>query len=153
MSDYICIKEYPGSPKKGTVVDLPYSHHTHCNVNIWELEERNPGKWDEYWQKVIRDFEVGSSKSIVVRKGHDYGLRTIFGVEITSISRTNDGEEFKLGDNIKIPSLTNRILTIKSFEVSEDKESIKVEHELGFATNSTKAGHFFFMQKVKKEKK
>ena len=91
---YKLIKEYPGSPKLGTI--LTHEELQYCN-------------WNEYYQEVVeKDYEILSlieGKFIYPcdKYSKDYinQLFNTLGVSIHSVKRLSDSEIFTIGDMVK----------------------------------------------------
>jgi hypothetical protein len=137
---YKIIKEYPGSPSLG------------CVINKETLNWSAIKNYSEFWEEVIeKDYEI---LSILIRRSDkhqqtivsstdsdDYitSLINCDGNSIHSIKRLSDGEIFTIGDNVK-SSTCNVPNTILSIELINNK--IRV-----YPRNS-----FYYLNDVKKVK-
>ena len=108
---YKLIKEYPGSPKLGTI--LTHEELQWCN-------------WDEYYQEVVeKDYEILSlieGKLIYPcdKYSKDYinQLFNTLGVSIHSVKRLSDGEIFTIGDKVFTEYVN---YTINKIDIVNDK--------------------------------
>lgn len=112
MSKFKLIKEYPHSPKLGTVISrrtIGEDYWTYDNYTVVLLRRDTPENYPEFWEKVIeKDYEILSLKHY----------------KINSVKRLSDGEIFTIGDKVQ-DSLTdiltgNKVQTINYFH-SGDK--------------------------------
>lgn len=114
MKKYKLIKEYPGSPKLGTI--LTHEELQYCN-------------WNEYYQEVVeKDYEILSlieDKFIYLcdkySKDYIHQLFNTIGVNIHSIKRLSDGEIFTIGDLVGTPSFN---FPIQEFKIHNDDNTI-----------------------------
>jgi hypothetical protein len=130
MRKFKLIKEYPGSPKLGTVL-TPKVDKGNDNTNnfYWEGSWFNPNEFTEYWEEVIEPtFQIISFTATNVWKGKTanllpnghysinpdakcgWTLREMLEVgncvkngelQIHSVKRLSDGEIFTVGDRAK----------------------------------------------------
>ena len=130
---YRLVKEYPGSPKLGTI--LTHEELQYCN-------------WNEYYQKVIeKDYKILSLARLCTIKPtitdvSDYGdgyieaLLKYDKARIHSVKR-NDGEIFTIGD--KVVGYNNSIAKIKTIDlVGEISLNIGTDKSEGFSLNNIK---------------
>jgi len=128
MKKYKLIKEYPGSPKLGTIVE----HETKCvcpnykvsiNQETWIFAESSIQNFPEFWKEIIgKEYEILSFKInediyshvIILNKTRKGFMNTLNGLylyeeqlltnndyKIYSVKRLSDGEVFTIGDGIK----------------------------------------------------
>lgn len=148
MKKYKLIKEYPGSPKLGTIVSFYDSQQSYAYLDRTvttrfissSLIEKNP----EFWEEIIeKDYEILDFKSnvsfkdghIVHYKQNNFEKRLEAYLkdpewQIRSIRRLYDGEVFTVGDTVVFladkPHM-NCTSTIGSFRLENDE--IKVLNE------------------------
>lgn len=134
---YKLIKEYPGSPKLGTI--LTHEELQYCN-------------WDEYYEEIVeKDYEILSlieDKFIYLcdkySKDYIHQLFNTIGVNIHSVKRLSDGEIFTIGDFVN-----DR--TISSFSINWMEPGFKV-HCDDVGKGNINDGCFFELQDLKKLK-
>lgn len=106
MKKFKLIKEYPGSPKLNTIVDLERSVNGQIVQGKWCYDiDKTP----EFWEEVVeKDYEIVSlieGKLIYPcdKYSKDYinQLFNTLGVSIHSVKRLSDGEVFTVGDSIE----------------------------------------------------
>lgn len=134
---YKLIKEYPGSPKLGTI-----AHEDKYNPNKYYtalgefamLTQNTLDKFSEFWEEVVekdKDYEI---LSILLRKPEKHIIRKIDlddsesyieslikcdGNKIYSVKRLSDGEIFTIGDKIKDTEFG--VCSIKGFKIIDNK--------------------------------
>jgi len=118
MKKYKLIKEYPGSPELGTILEDPRIESTTIGNNE-AVHELDKGKlFKEFWQEVVeKDYEILSVKvkpaSLLYTKDENgyfsrfdtinsnkYLLEELI-YSIHSVKRKSDGEVFTVGDKIR----------------------------------------------------
>lgn len=125
MKKYKLIKEYPGSPKLGTIVELKNDGFYPINTpGGWFSEKYHLKPFPEFWEEVVeKDYEILSYKSL--KKGHilfynekyDKNFFNNYNWIINSVKRLSDGEIFTVGDKTNAGNLTgfsiknNKIIT------------------------------------------
>lgn len=124
---YILKKEYPGSPKLGTI--LTHEELQFCN-------------WNEYYQEVVeKDYEIlelslqrSIKHQIVSALGNseDYtiSLLNCNGNKIHSVKRLSDGEIFTIGDIID--TRVDNKYKQEILEISIKNNTIMFKTKLGF---------------------
>lgn len=135
LKKYRLIREYPGSPKLGTIIKQSPNHW-------WGIEHDNncfsgcnapsePKNYPEFWEEIVeKDYEIlsllGNDNKVIPyltnTKCIDFLVNN--GFKIYSIKRLSDGEVFTIGD--KIQYIDKSILfeegcPIESFEVHDNK--------------------------------
>src|SRR5574343_1334807 len=107
-------KEYPGSPKLGTIID---------NSNGF-IDAIKPQNYSEFWEEIINEFSIICIKGLgevtlyynkdgicilrgdTLNPSFTYKLQDIFKINtnyyIHSVKRSFDGEIFTIGDKIKL---------------------------------------------------
>lgn len=125
MKTYKLIKEYPGSPELGTIVNRK------CTTDIWKgttYYETYP----EFWQEVIeKDYEILISR-VVPKK-------------ILSVKRLSDGEVFTVGDKVKVTDFGS-IKNIDGITYENGNTSLK---EGAWISYNTGMSHLDGVKKVK----
>lgn len=130
MKKYKLIKEYPGSPSLGFILDKTWEVNYPLNYYLINGLTFNPNNHPEFWELVIeKDYEILSyitDTKTVWRKNvmnNTYFITNNFGLgleldillsdkyngRIHSIKRLSDGEIFTIGDNIEIRNLNSKI--------------------------------------------
>jgi len=123
MKKYKLIKEYPDSPKLGTITKV-----SNKNIPVWY----NVGNWEEFWQEIVdKDYEIlelackNHNDTYILHENGLYGFKGEDGhgvLEhvikyfpiIKSVKRLSDGEIFTVGDSVI--NVSNNLTTkIKSF--------------------------------------
>jgi hypothetical protein len=126
MKKYKLIKEYPGSPKLGTIVEVKRDGYIYWNVNsninnpTNYIHDSAMEQYKEFWEKVVeKDYEILSfitldNKIIVDKSKYNNSQETwetafnfLENYKIHSVKRISDGEIFTIGDNVKIVKSTN----------------------------------------------
>lgn len=112
MKKYKLVKEYPGSPKLGTIVEKhdPYYHGKKRGfVYTLDYIEKSP----EFWEEVIgKDYEIltyyckslGLVAESIVFKEPQFGGNSEWNIH--SVKRLSDGEIFTIGDNTTLGLIT-----------------------------------------------
>ncbi len=138
---YRLIKEYPGSPKLGTVVNYSETHQIY-NYNggdfYTELPKHQVENLDEFWEEIIeKDYEIleftsdNKIKYTLNTNGKYYDISKDalpFGieevdyknVEITKVKRLSDGVIFSLGDKVQTNDKEFKGI-IEEIEIHSDK--------------------------------
>ena len=93
MKTYVLIKEYPGSPKLGSIVTKACDHE-HYNFNGGDFTTSITGFFVENFPQFWR--EIGEKDYEIISYGYDITLRSY----IKSVKRLSDGEIFTIGDII-----------------------------------------------------
>lgn len=112
MKKYKLIKEYPGSPKLGFIIEFTktgYLYKPGLSINENILKNKNFEDYPEFWQEVIeKDYEILQFRSlesfkqgliIEVYNNLDKYLNSQ-SWEIYSVKRLSDGEIFTIGDKV-----------------------------------------------------
>lgn len=139
MKKYKLIKEYPGSPKLGTVINvLNEEGYTSVAVGHNIYPKRHP----EFWEEVVeKDYEILSftdkkdSNCIVnvykigSKEQQEFSIKNILNNglwNIHSVKRLSDGEVFTVGDVVTEKLSNNHNVTIKSIYIHLNKIVIAV---------------------------
>ena len=130
MKKFKLIKEYPGSPKLGTIATeiAPYMYqykNTFGTIkNIFNLHT-----YPEFWQEIVeKDYEIlyilGIDNKIIpyLTKTECINYLIQSGFKIHSVKRLSDGEIFTIGDKITGKSKYN--CTINTIELNPDYPQI-----------------------------
>ena len=173
MKKFCLVKEYPGSPDKGTITTEFLIYPGDNNISWWYLTNENlrkildikPEKYPDFWKEIVeKDYEILSFKTNLEKyslKSDDKYVSNSHGIictldqlltnavsKIHSIKRLSDGEIFTIGD--KILSY-NTIKTIKKINIS-----ISDPLDVGFTTDGDgykgSDYQFLFEDNVKKVK-
>lgn len=143
MRKFKLIKEYPGSPKLNTIVEVKSDGYIHWNVNSNEnnptnyIHNSSMKQYEEFWQPVVeKDYEIlsliSNSKNNEVLKNTIIDATKKYNKsepndfwDIHSVKRLSDGEIFTIGDKIndecynhsldKITLYDNKILLQHNF--------------------------------------
>lgn len=131
MKKYKLIKEYPGSPNLGTIVDHHFSNSQY-GFCVYDTEKSD--NWKEFWEEIIeKDYEIlelslmRSDKHHIVNvigngEGYIESLLNCNGNKIHSIKRLSDNEVFTIGDNIKsYLNSNNQYHPINNFEIRHNE--------------------------------
>lgn len=125
MKKYKLIKEYPGSPKSGYILEQLKNNKNQDDNYYYNGYWLDPSKYPEFWEEVIeKDYEIMSFRSkesqrIAIKNDkigsysyHPSGyllnekdLLEDDRSEIYSIKRLSDGEIFYIGDKVRISKL------------------------------------------------
>lgn len=155
MKKFRLIREYPGSPKLGTIVMNGIIGVNKNNSNLLFDGSRRlrdielPHKYPEFWEEVVeKDYEIlsliGGSNERILKdsgnikawlNGHKGGWR------IHSVKRLSDGEIFTIGDNTTYGN-------IKSFNLISYSKHITVHFN-----NTDSENCICEIKKIKKIKK
>lgn len=126
MSNYKCIRHYPGGPDVG-YISKPHKvqPETDKNCHYYMHNWFNPEEFPEYWESVVdKDYEIlkvvakWSSPSYSPGDFIDYNKMIDYDT-IYSVKRLSDGEIFTIGDMIGYPSIPNT--KIESFTIRDNK--------------------------------
>ena len=138
---YKLIKEYPGSPKLGTI--LTHKELQYCN-------------WNEYYQEVVeKDYEILSmecNKSSLlhfnnVESSINFMLKNDYSIH--SVKRLSDSEIFAIGDIVKCEDCKGKITSLEIYD--NDIYLTGIDNETPFGFTLCKALDCFEIpQKVKK---
>lgn len=167
MKRYKLIKEYPGSPKLGFIIN---SNHLYYGQNYYIISGNimNPSKYPEFWEEVVeRDFEIlsfihtqssvifnkckdGKFSSLNFDKGSGFEFHFLHqgnAFKIYSIKRLFDGEIFTIGDRVKY---YNKYTKIKSIYYNEHNQlSFRVEGDKAPLTGVFSPKFIFHFEKLK----
>ena len=149
MKRYKLIKEYPGSPKLGSIIknEDVFKGHWYTITEKKHLGTIEPWKYPEFWEEVVeKDYEILSLKAenVVFKKTEfnewkKYGTEEIYPnlevgscyvktpLEIFSIKRLSDGEIFTVGDMIE--NTNNPKINDKIYGISLEKNEIHVYYQ------------------------
>ena len=153
---YILKKEYPGSPKLGTIINdskttLGISYYENCKGFI----ENYPEFWELVVEKDYEILELSLQRSIkhqivsALENSEDYtiSLLSCNGNKIHSVKRLFDGEIFTIGDKIDFVINSNlrkdTIHKIKSIELNPNGIVFRAE-------NSSWSNYLNEISKIKK---
>ena len=145
MKKYKLIKEYPGSPELGFILDDNLKCRYGTNTYILNTFPIKPEKYPENWEEVVeKDYEIldicysNSNHKIVEFTPHmkeAYKTKNNFiqcflnsgaGYGIYRVKRLSDGEVFTVGDSINEQREKSKILY---FEIRENNElAIRISH-------------------------
>ena len=123
MKKYKLIKEYPGSPKLGTILTLDVKEGDYGidvnNLNIFRHRNEIENQF-EYWQEVVeKEYEILTMKckwsspqhspGDIIKHQPDYLCYQYSDscFDIHSVKRLSDGEIFTVGDYVSITAITN----------------------------------------------
>lgn len=103
---YKLIKEYPGSPEIGTIVDLGSCADNSC---YWDGINFSPIKYPEFWAKVVeRNYEIlekfqtlNGAKYIYGNDHFNWEYILARDYPISKVKRLSDGQIFTIGDKIE----------------------------------------------------
>lgn len=145
--------EYPGSPKKNTVVIESYeNYYSPISSLIFsdkKLIENYPNNWKLVKEPIFKMISVIDSVGYV-SKGKEVLYRYMYGGytdhKIYSIVRSSDNEEFTVGDEIDTTKSKNVI--IECFKITEN--SLFIKHNKGLLALSLKVSNSF--EEIKKSK-
>ena len=128
---YKLIKEYPGSPKLGTVVikNNDFGGYSYIEPNIQEYSKGVIEQYPEFWEEVVeKDYEILSlieGKFIYPcdKYSKDYinQLFNTLGVSIHSVKRLSDSEIFTIGDKIQLDNDNKEFGTITELYISHEQ--------------------------------
>lgn len=172
---YKLIKEYPGSPKLGTI-----AHEDKYNPNKYYtalgefamLTQNTLDKFSEFWEKVVekdKDYEI---LSILLRKPEKHIIRKIDlddsesyieslikcdGNKIYSVKRLSDDEVFTIGDEVHLTNGNYYGFRLKEFKFFHNGENGHLEKhrnktflKFGIISDLHKEPKFFYLEDVKK---
>ena len=138
MRKFKLIKEYPGSPKLETIVEVKHDGYIYWNVNSNEnnptnyIHNSSMEQYLEFWEEVIeKDYEILSykttSRAIWRKNNENYWINNIDSQKksinaflhdciyvIHSVKRLSDNEIFTIGDKTSLGVIT-QIQFNKSF--------------------------------------
>lgn len=140
MKKYKLIKEYPGSPKLGSVIS---KDNHRIDLNDYTTEDSRyvvymPNDYPEFWEEIVeKDYEILSFKGVRVKEIDEHGayiyddtikawfrdkdnlayLINEYGIE--SVKRLSDGKVFTVGDKVRGGK-------IKSIIIENEKIYLKV---------------------------
>lgn len=128
MKCYKLIREYPGSPKLGTIVKVESDGYIHWNVNSNNnnptnyIHSSSMKQYEEFWEEIIeKDYEILSLKNndyqdtFVTDFSKFTSERALFYekyLSIYSVKRLSDGEIFTVGDLVNNKKLEKITLAI-----------------------------------------
>lgn len=142
MKKYKLIKQYPGSPALGTIVQGNgqqgwYTKGPGHPTYDWTQVVNYP----KFWQEVVeKDYKILKERASV-----NIGSNKI---EILSVKRLSDGEVFTVGDKFEANiGGTDVIRTVKAIHVRGD--ILTITQENGFLTNEKNGGIFCEIKKFK----
>jgi len=119
MKIYKLIKEFPGSPKLGSI-EKPVCNSIHqmSNGNYGYNFEENSTFWEEVVKKdyEILSFQTNKGIAIIQDYNIDYDSKVD---KIHSVKRLSDGEIFTIGDEVIVIFNKSTIFNITSFHISE----------------------------------
>lgn len=144
---YKLIKEYPRSPKKGSIVTTDNCNDMVCSYSVGDSTYEysiNLKAYPEFWEEV-KNYEIVaySQKDYVYNIDHpnwDYIKKQNY--DIFSVKRESDGEVFSVGDKIKAePFVRDRKYTVI------DKIYYNEHEQLSYRTISGEAPRVFVFNK------
>jgi len=156
MKKYILIKEYPGSPKLGTIVEGKFLGHYHdISMQTTSITSNSVENYSEFWEEVVeKDYEIlsyigKSTKNVLSAKLDPFVNNKLIewedkNLDIHSVKRVSDGEVFTIGDFVN-----GR--TISSFSINWMKIGFKV-HCDDVGKGNINDGCFFELQDLKTTK-
>lgn len=157
MKKYKLIKEYPGSPKLGTIIEWrvslggywAYKRSDYKSVPNWKsIQLTKPKNHPEYWEEVVeKDFEILafiSPKNTIYTKGKNHdrfdGIWSMYrpteedclkekDFKIHSVKRLSDGEIFTIGDKTNQGVINNILLVDNNILFNQYVNSFKnIQH-------------------------
>lgn len=131
LKKYKLIKEYPGSPKLGTIEEIQ-DIFKDCKLGSHGKYLYDVNRYPEFWQEVVeKDYEILSYQS----KDKIIAPATNFAIEISkpghwnihSVKRLSDGEIFTIGDKIVEQ---NELSKIEYFEIRGEDLFLRINHQI-----------------------
>ena len=113
---YKLIKEYPGSPNLGYIVDLNKTGHNSQGEYVQSMYDTNP----EFWKLVVKkDYEIlsvitNNNKFIEKVYNQDATIEPYW--KIHSVKRLSDGEIFTIGDIVKCEDCKGKITSLEIYD-------------------------------------
>lgn len=148
---YRLVKEYPGSPKLGFILDKTWEVNYPLNCYLINGLTFNPNNHTEFWEQVV-DYEIlsllGNDNKIIPYLTNAQCIEYLIksGFKIYSVKR-NDGEIFTVGDRIQYYNITgekSHTHAISDITIYENK--ILLNHNHGTWKSH---GDFNKVQKIK----
>lgn len=145
MKKYKLIKEYPGSPKLGTVAEYFKSdleHRGYCyrykessefylSIHSY-LVENYPKFWEEIIEKVYEILSfIGSKSKNIITMAQNSNIEEYFNdknLYIYSVRRLSDGEVFTVGDKFVNPYGSKEVEQIEYFEIVDGYLLVRMYH-------------------------
>lgn len=140
MKKYELIKEFPGSPKLGEIVErdiLDQYVSSQCII----FQEKDIVRYPEYWKEIdenafgIKSFFTNTTLTVIMN-GEGYTTRTLNDdAKIQSIVRLSDNQVFQIGDYVSLNKSWGEDNRITKITIKDNIPVFTIESDSGHWSN------------------